>query len=168
VIAETCLAAGRLCQYTVHKGGAQSLGSVYAELRIASGVLPVVGPSIPVGKLHILVALDPWEGLRHLRLGTSDTVCYIETEAMPFFTDRSGADERQTRSAGPVELLQKLPLTITWRQYRQQAIDREGTAQMANYFAGLDCLSALGLNNSSDYQRIFNETIATSHERTSL
>jgi Pyruvate/2-oxoacid:ferredoxin oxidoreductase gamma subunit len=137
---------------------------VYAEMRISSGVLPVVGPSIPAGKLDILVALDPWEALRHLRLAHGGTVCYCETEPMPFFTDRSVNSDREIPGTGPIELLQKLPLAITWRQYRQQAMHRDGTAQMANYFAGLDCLTALGLGNSNAYERIFFATINTHQE----
>ena len=34
VLAKTFFGAGLGCQYTVHKGGAQSLGSVYAEFKI--------------------------------------------------------------------------------------------------------------------------------------
>ncbi|HFC92058.1 MAG TPA: hypothetical protein ENJ51_04520, partial [Leucothrix mucor] len=34
VLAEFIMLSGYQCQFTIHKGGAQSLGSVYAEFRI--------------------------------------------------------------------------------------------------------------------------------------
>ena len=164
VLARVCREAGRSCQYTVHKGGAQSLGSVYAEMRIATGALPVSGAGIPLGKLDILVALDPWEALRHLRLAHAGTVCFVETEIMPLFTDRSASGERE-ESGSPVDRLNSLSLQTTWRQYRRDAVASAGTATMANYFAGMDCLSALGLNNSDDYRRIFFDSIPAAHQR---
>ena len=165
VLARVCLEAGCSCQYTVHKGGAQSLGSVYAELRIAQGELPVLGPSIPPGKLDILVALDPWEALRHLRLGHAGTACYVETEIMPLFTDRSATGEREAPRTGPIEQLNRLGLQINWRQYRQDAVALQGSSKMSNYFAGIDCLNALGLTNLDDYNRIFSDYIPAAQVR---
>lgn len=155
VLALTCREAGWECQYTVHKGGAQSLGSVYAEMRIVAGPLPVVGPSIPVGKLDVLVAMDPWEALRHMRLAHTKTVCYVESEIMPLFTDRTASAVVKEPGEDPRQQLKGLPIEVFWRQYRQDAIAVDNTAHMANYFAGLDCLPALGLSNTDDYQRIF-------------
>lgn len=45
VLAEFLQQSGFFCQFTIHKGGAQSLGSVYAELRVcflANNAEPVV------------------------------------------------------------------------------------------------------------------------------
>jgi len=123
-------------------------------MRIAAGPLPVVGPSIPVGKLDVLVAMDPWEALRHVRLAHAKTVCYVEVEIMPLFTDRSIAVARDVGES-PVQRLNRLPLQVCCRQYRQDAIALDDAAHMANYFAGLDCLTELGVNNVDDYQRIF-------------
>lgn len=160
VVAMTCRDAGRACQYAVHKGGAQTLGSVYAELRVAdNALLPIVGPSIPQGKLDLLVALDPWEGLRHLSLAHHGTVCYVETEVMPLFTDR----RRPTPTgASPAERFAAVPLPLIWRSYRQTALDRTGTAKMANYFAGCDALRGLGLDNLDDYRQRFATVIPKS------
>jgi hypothetical protein len=124
--------------------------------------MPLVGPAIPAGRLHILVALDPWEALRHMRLAHRGTVCYVETEVMPFFTDRTGSGERGLPDIGPLDQLMKLPIAITWRQYRQQATEHDGRAQMANYYAGLDCINALDMGADSIYRRIFSESIPTS------
>jgi hypothetical protein len=68
----------------------------------------------------------------------------------------------------PIEQLKRLALPITWRQYRQDAIADTGTAAMSNYYAGLDCLNALGLNVVADYQRIFFTTIPAAQQRTML
>ncbi len=161
-----CRDAGRSCLYTVHKGGAQSLGSVYAEMRIAEGDLPVLGASIPPGKLDALVAMDAWEALRHLRLAHSGTMCFVEHDPMPFFYDRSSTGERETCMTNPIDQLNKLSVPITWRHYRQNAIESDGTASMANYYAGMDCLSALGLNDEDSYRRIFFNIITAAQERT--
>ena len=161
-----CRDAGRSCLYTVHKGGAQSLGSVYAEMRIAEGDLPVLGASIPPGKLDVLVAMDAWEALRHLRLAHSGTVCFVERAPMPFFSDRASTGERDAFMTNPIDALNKLSIPITWRPYRQNAITSDGTASMANYYAGVDCLSALGLSDEDAYRRIFFDTISGAHERT--
>lgn len=120
-------------------------------MRIVTGPLPVMGASIPGGKLDILVAMDPWEGLRHLRLAHAQTVCYCETEVLPLFTDRAVTESGES----PGQRLQRLPIEVLWRHYRQDAITLAGTANMANYFAGLDCLMALGVKNVDDYRRIF-------------
>ena len=160
VLARTCRDAGRSCQYTVHKGGAQSLGSVYAEMRIAAGDLPVLGAGIPAGKLDVLVSMDAREALRHLRLAHSETVCFVEYDPTPFFADRSGAGVRDALMVNPIAQLEKLSIPITRRHYRQQAISSDGTAIMANYYAGMDCLSALGLDNIECYKRLFSVVIS--------
>jgi Pyruvate/2-oxoacid:ferredoxin oxidoreductase gamma subunit len=165
VLALACRAAGRSCHYTVHKGGAQSLGSVFAEMRIATGPLPVLGPSIPSGKLDILVAMDPWEALRHYHLANADTVFFVETETMPIFTDRSVPAERERALGNPVDQLNRLSPRIAWRNYRRDAMASAGTVNMANYFVGLDCLSALGLDGRGDYERLFFATIPAARHR---
>jgi Pyruvate/2-oxoacid:ferredoxin oxidoreductase gamma subunit len=143
VLAEVCRSSGLEAQYTIHKGGAQSLGTVYGEMRIASGSLPILGASIPKGKLDILVALDPWEALRHLPLAHSHTQVWVETQLQPLFNDRSV----QVEPVSPLDQLHQLPLAINWRYYRRDAIAQYGNAKMANYLAGLDCLHALGIND---------------------
>lgn len=131
-------------------------------MRIANGVLPILGPGIPAGKLDILVALDPWEALRHLRLAHAGTVCFVETEVMPFFTGRSEVGEREVANSSPVDSINQLPLQINWRNYRKDAVELYGTANMANYLAGLDCLTAMNLDLTDDYKKIFITTIPKS------
>lgn len=160
VLAKVFHGAGLACQYTVHKGGAQSLGSVYAELRIAAGDrLPVLGPGIPPRKLDILVAMDPWEALRHLPLVHAGSRCFVETEIMPLFTDRSRSGVPADAFTSPIDQLTRLPLSIVWRNYRQEALSTAGKAGMANYFAGVDCLTAMGLFQKAGYDAIFFGTI---------
>jgi len=139
VLAQLLLETGYYCQFTVHKGGAQSLGSVFAEIRISEQSLTVLGQGIPRGELDILVALEPWEALRHVTLAHAKTQLRVETEVMPLFTERS--NERCIEP--PEQQLAALPLKIDWRSYRQQARQHNGTPKMANYYAGLDCVSAL-------------------------
>lgn len=158
-------AAGCSCLYTVHKGGAQSLGSVYAEMRIAAGALRTLGASIPPGKLDVLVAMDAWEALRHLRLAHAGTRCFVERDPMPFFTDRASALESEACTVNPYDLLNAVPVSITWRRYRQDAITADGTASMSNYYAGIDCLSALSMKAEDAFRHTFFSTIAVDSAR---
>ena len=155
VLAEVCRASGLDVQYTVHKGGAQSLGTVYGEMRIASGGLPILGASIPKGKLDVLIALDPWEALRHISLAHINTQIWVETDIQPLFTDR----RLQSELVSPLDQLHQLPLVINWRHYRYTAITQYGNAKMANYCAGSDCLQALGIKDIT----IFNQFFGVNH-----
>lgn len=164
VIALVSREAGFSCQYTVHKGGAQSLGSVYAEMRFTKGELPPLGPTIPAGRLHCLVALDPWEGLRHLSLANEQTICFIERQTMPLFSDRDAPDEGTT-PADPLALLARLPLKVALRDYRAEANRRHGTVAMANFLAGYDCLPFLEVTDTDLYERIFFANISSATKR---
>jgi len=139
VLAEFIIESGYFCQFTVHKGGAQSLGSVYAEIRISDQKHSILGQGIPKGELDLLMALEPWEGLRHIALSHGNTQIWIETQVMPLFVER--ANEREINS--PRKQLDALPLNIQWRAYQQIAQQQSGTQKMANYYIGLDCISEL-------------------------
>jgi len=140
VLAEFLFQSGYFCQFTVHKGGAQSLGSVYAEIRISDQKLSILGQGIPQGELDLLMALEPWEALRHVSLSHAKTQLWVETEEMPLFIERS--NERVIDP--PRKQLDALLLNIQWRAYQQIAQQKSGSKKMANYYIGLDCISALG------------------------
>lgn len=144
VLAKFLLQSGYFCQFTVHKGGAQSLGSIYAELRISDQQDSILGQGIPQGKLDFLFALEPWEALRHVSLSHEKTQLWVETKEMPLFTERS---QQHTAEApcidSPRKQLDALPLSIHWRNYQQLAQQKSGNIKMANYYIGLDCVSAL-------------------------
>jgi len=134
------LKSGYHCQFTIHKGGAQSLGSVYAEFRIDDQKLSTLGQGIPKGQLDILVALEPWEALRHVSLAHHKTHIWVETQLMPLFVER--ANERNFEL--PHAQLDALPeIKIHWKSYQNIAQQKTKTIKMANYFAGLDCISAI-------------------------
>ncbi len=155
VLAETCIASSFECQFTVHKGGAQSLGSVYAEFRINKGPLPVLGQGIPTGQLDFLIALDPWEALRHAALSNSQTRLWVETKSMPFFVERNKETAIETHQKSPQIQLESLSLNIMWRNYYKNAQQQTGTPKMANYFAGLDCIKALNISDTSLFDKLF-------------
>jgi Pyruvate/2-oxoacid:ferredoxin oxidoreductase gamma subunit len=155
VLAETCVASGFECQFTVHKGGAQSLGCVYAEFRINQGPLPVLGQGIPAGQLDFLIALDPWEALRHAALSNSKTCLWVETKAMPFFVERNRETTIETHQQSPQTQLESLSLNINWCNYYENAQQQTGTPKMANYFAGLDCIKALNISDKSLFDKLF-------------
>lgn len=139
VLAEFIIISGYQCQFTIHKGGAQSLGSVYAEFRISKGALSVLGQGIPNGQLDSLIALEPWEALRHLPLAHCNTSLWVETNTMPFFIERS----KEQPIESPQQQLNALPLTVHWKAYQEIAQQQSGTSKMANYYAGIDCITSL-------------------------
>lgn len=139
ILAEFLYQSGYQCQFTIHKGGAQSLGSVYAEMRITDHLDPILGQGIPQGKLDFLFALEPWEALRHVSLAHAKTQLWVETKEMPLFVERSSARVIES----PIQQINSLPLDVNWRDYQQMAVQQSGTIKMANYIIGLDCVSAL-------------------------
>lgn len=139
VLAEFLLRSGYHCQFTVHKGGAQSLGSVYAEIRISDQKHSILGQGIPQGELDLLIALEPWEALRHVLLAHAQTLLWVETEAMPLFVERT--NERVIDP--PRKQLDALSLKIQWCTYRRISLQKSGSVKMANYYAGLDCIAAI-------------------------
>lgn len=139
VLAELLLQSGYHCQFTVHKGGAQSLGSIYAEIRISDQQSPILGQGIPQGELDLLFSLEPWEALRHVSLAHAKTQLWVETKEMPLFVERS--NERVMEA--PRKQLDAQPITVHWQDYQEIARQKSGTLRMANYYIGLDCVTAL-------------------------
>ena len=171
VVAEVCRAASYACQFTVHKGGAQTLGTVTGELRVwRQGEASILGAAIAPGKLDRLVALEPWEALRHLPLAHSQVRCWVETEPVPIYNERrvmpgsgpsSGPGSDMDALAQWRQIEQAILHTdaqLHWRNYRRDALAQSANAAMANFFAGQDCLSALELETTLDLQACFAET----------
>jgi len=156
VFANVLLQSNYYCQFTVHKGGAQSLGSVYAEFRISDQKLSNLGQGIPNKQLDILISLEPWEALRHIALAHPKTQLWVETHAMPLFVERTG--EENIIESPQVQLNALPEISIQWQSYRETAQQKMQTTKMANYFAGLDCIHSLNIfyhsANKSKYNNI--------------
>jgi Pyruvate/2-oxoacid:ferredoxin oxidoreductase gamma subunit len=170
VLAETFLTVGYTVQFTVHKGGAQSLGTVYAEMRLlknsaSAQTAPILGAGIPVGTLDILIALEPWEAIRHVGLSHKATQLYVDATIQPLFNDRKDKARQAISQQDPVAQLNQLPLTIHWKDYRQQAKLEFGTVNMANYLAGLDCLDALELFSDAKATNFFKSAFFNTIQR---
>ncbi len=153
VLANALLESGYHCQFTVHKGGAQSLGCVFAEIRIGHKKLAILGQGIPQGQLDFLIALEPWEALRHIRLANPDTIAWVEEKPQALFVERS--NERPIES--PQNQLSALPVSMHWRSYQDEAKEKFGTHKMANYLAGKDCLMALKKDKISIEPKLFDK-----------
>jgi len=159
VIAITCQQSDYKVQYCVHKGGAQSLGSVYAEIRITTDTISHLGAAIPVGQLDTLIALDPWEALRHVSLAHNNTLIHAERQSSPLFVERQQKQAIQLADSNPLDQLSCLPLSVQLHNYRNLAIQKFNTPKMANYLAGLDCLRALHINNTDQFDNTFFQLI---------
>ena len=149
VLADALLQSNFHCQFTVHKGGAQSLGSVYAEFRISRNSeekLTILGQGIPRAQLDCLISLDPWEALRHVNLAHEATTLWVEKSTQALFIERGLKQSDKKKIATPQSQLNALPLTVHWQDYQKNALQHYKTKKMANYLAGLDCLIALKNN----------------------
>ncbi len=121
---------------TIHKGGAQTLGTVAAEIRFGGGVL---GPTICPGQLDVLLALDGWEALR--------AVAHYDLPRQALIEDSLSAGQlpRQAASAGgdPRPKLCELGLGGALRPFRTEAQRRFETPRMSNFVLGLAALPLL-------------------------
>lgn len=143
--------AGWTCLGTVHKGGAQSLGSVSAELRLRPQPSAALAATIPPGALDVLVALEPWEALR----------C-----AAALGPPRAALIERSSASAGLAEVDRGRDPAAEFaavcpdadiRPLRTDAAARFGDPRMANYLAGELALPLLPapLRDPARFRRLF-------------
>ena len=76
------------------------------------------------------------------------------------FVDRDSAAAMGLAQTSPQRQLEAVPLKLSWQPYRQMAKSRTGSARMANYFAGSDCLKALNLFDQALYHSIFYKRIS--------
>lgn len=125
------------CISTLHKGGAQTLGSVSAELRFGEGEL--FGPMIPCGQLDLLLALDEWEALRAVSHHGKPRRAVISTSSGSAQLQRH---EPLTR-ADAIAQLRALELTPYLHDWRAEAIAHFDTPRMCNYLVGTQALKYL-------------------------
>lgn len=161
VLWRLCAASDIECTGAIFKGGAQRLGSVHSELRMA--LVPIPGfenysTEIPFGDLDLLVGLEPWEALRYSRFYGEDTSIVCNTFCSPFFLERRTGPT----ISDPMAELRKLGHTMLSDDFRALSISRFGNISMTNYLIGLRAIEALDFPFSSeDYEDIFQDTIST-------
>ena len=130
-----CLDNGIRCTGSIIKGGAQRLGTVQAALRIfveETTDYRNYSMEIPNGKLDLMIALEPWEGLRFHRLCSSGTIVLMNSEIVPLMIERSFP----VKVEDPVSMMKKLGFKICTKNFTTYAIQNYNSKKMVNYVMG--------------------------------
>ena len=92
------------CVGATFKGGAQRMGTVYAELRlqpIANN--QIISSQIPNHKVDILIGLEPWETLRMSHRCHTNTKVIVHTKSERLYVER-----HQNIEVNPIDKLKQL------------------------------------------------------------
>jgi Pyruvate/2-oxoacid:ferredoxin oxidoreductase gamma subunit len=137
VLQHLCLRARFPCQSSLYKGGAQRLGSVTSFVRITPSLdvePPRLSADIPPGQLDLLIAIDPWEGLRHQALFGENTRIVINTSVTPLFIERF----RSEAVRNPVALLESCVNDTIVCDYTGLASEQFNEKRMAGFVMARD------------------------------
>lgn len=144
---------------SVHKGGAQRMGSVHAELRLfttETDDCDMYSTEIPRGDLGVLLGLDPWEALRHRESVGEDTVLIVNSRREPFFLERTEGFD----AGDPWELIDALGVKTVVGDYTAEAVSTFGVVRMANYLMGREATrSGLLPFGVDEYDDVFIDTL---------
>jgi len=131
-----CMDNGIQCTGSILKGGAQRLGTVQATLRIFEKQVADYrnySLEIPARKLDLMIAMEPWEGLRFYRLCSPATKLLVNAEIVPLMIERSFP----VNIDDPVATMSRLGLDVCARNFSASAIQEHGSKRMLNYAMGL-------------------------------
>jgi|GEM_PF-6155915 len=127
---------GIKCLSTLHKGGAQTLGSVYAEIRFSK---TAVSAAIPNGLLNVLVSFDAWEALRTIsNYGLPQHAVICDDPSV----NQIARTETLTYKDA-LHQLKEVNFDHTLYPWRQVAIKQFHDPHMCNYLAGRAALPFL-------------------------
>lgn len=120
---------GYKCEGATFKGGAQKMGTVYSELRIVTSEAPIIISSqIPKGEAHVLIALEPWEGLRFANYCSQKTKLIVNTDIELLFIERYVSSS----ISNPVEQLKTLFRDPILNDYSALSRELTGSEKSAN------------------------------------
>ena len=121
-----------LVQSSVHKGGAQQLGSIHSVLRLflhANLDARNYSTQLLDGDLDLILSLEPWETLRYSRYFSQETKVISNSRVIGIETERY-----QTKKfTDPCLQLQNLKVQLTLEDFSAEAEQRFGTKKMANF-----------------------------------
>lgn len=127
------LAANRSfkCEGATFKGGAQRMGSIHTELRILTDKNSDAhfSSSIPMGAVHVLIGMEPWEALRFANRCNSATKTIINAQEQRFYVERF----QKTELMNPIESLEKIFTTPTIKNYELISKEESGDKKLTNY-----------------------------------
>lgn len=127
-----CEREGWPCHGSIFKGGAQQHGSVTAWLRIFFDRDPQYrnfSPQIPPGECHLLLALEPWEGLRLSGQLAPTGALVVNSRKVPLLVERyKGSSGRD-----PLNECSALGDRCLAQDFTALALATFSDARMANY-----------------------------------
>jgi Pyruvate/2-oxoacid:ferredoxin oxidoreductase gamma subunit len=109
------------CEGASFKGGAQRMGTVYSELRIFD-------TDIPMGEVHVIIGLEPWEALRFSGRCSQDAKVIVNTDIESLFIERF-MDETLSN---PIEMLASIFKNPILKNYNDIALDTTDARRSVN------------------------------------
>ena len=122
---------GLKCEGATFKGGAQRMGSVYAELRILLDPQSnaYFSSQIPNFSVDVLIGMEPWEALRFANRCNTNTLSIINSEEEKLYVERYG----KTEMIDPIQTLNKVYNSPIIKNYSQLSKELKGSSKFTNY-----------------------------------
>lgn len=121
-----------LVQSSIHKGGAQQLGSIHSVLRLFFKNEPEArnySTQMLEGDLDLMLGLEPWETLRYSRFFSKNTKVLSNSKKIGIETERY-----QSKSFEDPRLqLHRLDVKLTLKDFSDEAEQRFGSKKMLNF-----------------------------------
>ncbi len=130
-IQQLCFEKGMKCQGSVFKGGAQTLGSIHAQLRIFTIADPQYlhySPEVLAGNLDVLIGFEPSETLRFVHLMGEESLVYVNTRTEPILSERTAK-----KIPDPLKQLRNLGKQAVLDDFTLRAIKKYDDPRMMNY-----------------------------------
>jgi indolepyruvate ferredoxin oxidoreductase beta subunit len=143
---------------SIFKGGAQRLGTVHSVIRIFNDQhdFKHFSPQIPNGKLHLLLALEPWEAVRHSALFSRTTKLVVNSVKKNLLVERLG----KTTVEDPMEVLRRFELSPVIKDFETLSQKKHGSKKMTNFELGLEAIKQGFLPfTENNYQTIFHQSV---------
>ncbi len=132
IIKDLCEKNNITMQGSIHKGGAQQLGSIHSVLRLffdnqhdarnySTQLLP--------GDLDLMLGLEPWETLRYSHFFSRTTKVISNSQMIPIETGRY----QEKKFKDPREQLKSKGLYLVLEDFSTEALRRFGTKKMLNF-----------------------------------
>lgn len=139
LIRKLALNASYKCEGATFKGGAQRMGSVHTELRILkeANIDTVFSSQIPLGKVDVLISLEPWEALRFANKCHKKTKVMVNNSVEKLYVERF----QKMKLFNPTEKLSKLFENLIISDYSLLAKEETGYKKNANLMILLDAVS---------------------------
>ncbi len=132
VITSLCEQYNITVQSSIHKGGAQQLGSIHSVLRLFLHPDPDArnySTQLLDGDLDLMLSLEPWEALRYSRYFSSKTKVLTNSRVIGIETERY-----QTKKfEDPCSQLKNLNIDLTMHDFSGEAERRFDSKKMTNF-----------------------------------